>query len=480
MFQRGFAEHDQTKVKLDGLSYGGLQEVVNFSNGQELHQDFDKLFPDVLEVANFVQHDGVLKQCERIISSSLTVDNVVDVLELAQQLSLDSLFSKAFSFASWNFDRFTESPASLRISLPLLKRLVSSLHLNVKEESVITEFISKWISIDEESRDKHFSSIMKGIKVIDEDSKEKVVRKPPQFPCCIGRYKKSPFIFLYDPEESKLDPFLSLNGKATSNSGVTACGFQVNSTGIDLYVFGGEFSLGRGNWNTTVWKYDTLTEEWSKIMSLDDHPRRHMNLAVDCKTQSMYVLGGFGRHRVILNQVDRFSQDQIQLEACSDLPQPMFSVACFCDKGRLYVLKNQFNALVYDPNEDKWSKAFQHVSFPSGVEFNFAIAFNDFIYVTVRHTRKLYRFPLTVAKDSVEITCVGEFQQETQNLCLVDNVIYNFSSDQFAYYSTIETYNIPEDCFDLVFKTEDEELDFSPYYSFGCFPLVKFPFQKTS
>ena len=65
--------------------------------------------------------------------------------------------------------------------------------------------------------------------------------------------------------------------------------------------------------------------------------------------------------------------------------------------------------------------------------------------------------------------------QETQNVCIVNAVIYNFSSDQFDYYSTIESYDIEEESFEMLFKTEDEGLDFSPYFSFGCFALVKYP-----
>ena len=46
----------------------------------------------------------------------------------------------------------------------------------------------------------------------------------------------------------KLEPFLSLSGKVTSQNGVTACGFQAGSTGTSLYLLGGEFSLGRGRY----------------------------------------------------------------------------------------------------------------------------------------------------------------------------------------------------------------------------------------
>ena len=34
-------------------------------------------------------------------------------------------------------------------------------------------------------------------------------------------------------------------------------------TGKDVYIFGGEYMLGYSNWNSSVWKYDSLEEAWS-------------------------------------------------------------------------------------------------------------------------------------------------------------------------------------------------------------------------
>ena len=81
------------------------------------------------------------------------------------------------------------------------------------------------------------------------NQRNKSQRRVPKYPCCIGRYKKSPYIFIFDTETSSLKPFLSLSGKVTSIIGqtknsVTACGFQAGSTGTAIYILGGEFSLG--------------------------------------------------------------------------------------------------------------------------------------------------------------------------------------------------------------------------------------------
>jgi len=34
-------------------------------------------------------------------------------------------------------------------------------------------------------------------------------------------------------------------------------------TGQDLYMIGGEYLLGYGNWQQSIWKYDVIREMWN-------------------------------------------------------------------------------------------------------------------------------------------------------------------------------------------------------------------------
>ena len=110
-----------------------------------------------------------------------------------------------------------------------------------------------------------------------------------------------------------------------------------------------------------VWKYDTLAEEWKNTCELEDQ-RRHHSLAFD--NDHFYIIGGFGRHRVILDKLDCFNEETNSIDACTSLPNPIFSMASFCHEGKLYTLKNQFNSLVYDPEVETWKEAFSHIKFP--------------------------------------------------------------------------------------------------------------------
>ena len=33
-------------------------------------------------------------------------------------------------------------------------------------------------------------------------------------------------------------------------------------SGPNIYIFGGEFEYGRGNWNLNVWCYNLLNDKW--------------------------------------------------------------------------------------------------------------------------------------------------------------------------------------------------------------------------
>ena len=116
------------------------------------------------------------------------------------------------------------------------------------------------------------------------------------------------------------------------------------------------------------------------------------------------------------------------------------------------------------------------------MEFNRAMVYENFIYLTGNHSYELYRFNPDwklsdhdgsgVIKREHELELLGKFSNEAQNVCIVGDKIFNFSTDQFEYNSTIETYDLKEGKFNVVWEEETDDFDFSPYQSSGCFPLV--------
>ena len=138
-----------------------------------------------------------------------------------------------------------------------------------------------------------------------------------------------------------------------------------------------------------------------------------------------------------------------------------------------------------------WTKV-SNIVLPKHMEFTCALVHGNYIYLTGSHAYELYRLNpdyitdegcvATVVSETtsnavqkggeIQLELVGKFANEAQNVCVVGNTIYNFSTDQFDYKSAIETYDLETGHFSVVWEKDAEDFDFSPYHSAGCFPLV--------
>ena len=215
-------------------------------------------------------------------------------------------------------------------------------------------------------------------------------------------------------------------------------------------------------------------------------------------SKGIYLVGGFGKNRLILDTVDYLCLETLKLTSLPPLPIQMYSPAVCCFRGQLFVIKSQI--FVYDTTLKLWSKI-DNVTLPKHMEFNRALVHENYIYLTGNHAYELYRLnpddinrnrdenvriadeslpdisqkpPVqpSKAEDKPALEFLGKFANEAQNVCVVANTIYNFSTDQFEYNSVIETYNLETRKFNVVWEKETHQFDFSPYYSSGCFPLI--------
>ena len=473
MFSSGFAESSDQTVKIQDIHADLMRNIIGFLETGQISINGESVF-DFLECAGMLQIESLLRKCTHYVIKNLSIENAVDVFQTSLHLSLEELFSKATQFILLHFNQLSHLTKLHKLTFKEFQYLLTHEHLPLTDNSELHTLLDQWIESDKEQRQPLRPKICQTI--------ETIKRKSRVFPCCIGRYKKTPYVFLYNTDEDRLEKLVSLQGKATTSSSpggdcVTACGFKVFSNGIghsQFYVLGGEFGqFGKGKWNLNVWKYDTIDGEFTKVFELDD-PVRHFTTASD--SDQFFVIGGFGRHRIILDSVHRYHQksETLETEIIKPLPFSMYSVAAFYH-DKLYVLKNSNQMWYFDCHKNNWEKAFSNVDFSQQViEFSFALYYEGHIYASARHQHKLYSFPLESDR-VVQVTEIGTFQEEAQNLTLVDSKIFNFSSDQFDYFSTIECYDLQSRTFSTVFKSEDQDIDFSPYYSFGCFPFSMLP-----
>ncbi|XP_021917113.1 kelch-like protein 29 isoform X2 [Zootermopsis nevadensis] len=324
-------------------------------------------------------------------------------------------------------------------------------------------------------------------------------RALPLFPCIVGHKRdrtgfrqrdsndeigcekvtvdgKPYLIYFQEGTTQHLVPFLHLS---KANEGpLEPTGYKVIFKGQDLYMIGGEYLLGYGNWNQSIWKYDLIREMWNFETSIAT-PRRHHSVC--CLEDDIYIIGGFGRHRVIMDSVEKYNVGTKCWSRCASLPHNLYSAACCAYKGQIFVFGPQ--VYFYDPSSDKWF-IMPEAALPPGIAFNCAMPHGEWIYLTGTYFRELVRFSPHFSVTDVDgrnsrFETLGYFCHNTSNTCLVHNVIYSFSTDEDGN-MYVEAYSITEGMFSVLWNghsnTEDSNgvSDFSPKHSIGCFPLIKY------
>lgn len=220
MFSSAFAESTDSAVKLQGIQSEMLKNILVFLEKGEISDLNETSVFDYLECAGMLQIVTLMQICSRFVISHLSVENVIDVFKASLHLMSEDLFSKATQFLLQNFSNVIDSKMLNKLTSKELHFLLTHEHLLIREPSDAFSALDMWIDSDIENRQPLKIKLSKSI--------ESTERKVPRFPCCVGRFKKLPYVFLYDVHKDKLEPFVSLKGKATSSQGadVTACGFQ--------------------------------------------------------------------------------------------------------------------------------------------------------------------------------------------------------------------------------------------------------------
>ena len=187
------------------------------------------------------------------------------------------------------------------------------------------------------------------------------------------------------------------------------------------------------------------------------------------------MLGGTGKHRLVLDNVDRLDLHTGQEQSVSTLPFALNRPAVALYRGSKIVVVGQKTVAVFDTETNTWSPH-TVTNYPSDVEFDRAMydPESDSLYLTSSYSRNL--FQCSLSQDPCNMQTVGKFTTETQNTCIVDGIIYNFNSEEFGDERVLESYDVRSQEFSILWKDNLPQWDFSPNYCLGCFPLVNYDF----
>ncbi|CAH1980390.1 unnamed protein product [Acanthoscelides obtectus] len=107
----------------------------------------------------------------------------------------------------------------------------------------------------------------------------------------LGDNKDKAIVLMYDAPSKKFKKFFNIDQYKCKNLE----GFKLQSYKEFVFMYGGEFLIGRGKWNQNFWVYDTLRDRWER-KTVMPHPRRHFQTCV--VGSKVFIAGGTGTFRV--------------------------------------------------------------------------------------------------------------------------------------------------------------------------------------
>ena len=157
-------ESRECSVELKGVTAGGLQVVVDFAYTGKLGLTVENV-EEVLSAATHLQVSDAVELCSRYLETTITVDNCVDILNLAELYSLTTTYMKARLYMLENFETVANSDQYFKLTHLQLASMLAENCLNVLSEYRLFELVLKWIKFKPQIRNKVVAELMRNIRL---------------------------------------------------------------------------------------------------------------------------------------------------------------------------------------------------------------------------------------------------------------------------------------------------------------------------
>ncbi|KAK2866141.1 hypothetical protein Q7C36_002197 [Tachysurus vachellii] len=164
MFMSGLSESKQSHVHLRNVDPITLQTIIAYAytgNLEITHSTVELLY----ETACFLQVDGVVCACRDFLLRSLSVENCVRILSLADAFGCAELKRSAQRVVELNFRHVCRGEAFLQLSHTLLLELLGSDALDVEREETVRQAAALWLEHDAAHRERHLSAVLSLVRV---------------------------------------------------------------------------------------------------------------------------------------------------------------------------------------------------------------------------------------------------------------------------------------------------------------------------
>ncbi|KAI4498911.1 hypothetical protein M0802_006086 [Mischocyttarus mexicanus] len=290
---------------------------------------------NLLELSVLFMVDDLVDDITNIIVLYwLKPDEIIDIWLLAKDLALQPLSDICFSVC---LDCFMDLPISTLTTLPIndFKQLVQNNNFR-STKKYLYSVLHKWINNNKDSainidiprtRTIEYVQYVIGHELDNSGNKKEYI-------CCWN-----------DKQFSKYMPLKSLK-----MYGKELVGHQITGRGFSIYLVGGEFGLGTGQFNETIWRYCLISKKWYFFARLP-HSRRHMVLGFI--GNNLIVAGGVSRHRVKVLNVDMLNIHTGKWKRSADIPEWFTEVPPHTFvKKKLFLLQTYLN--IFDFEFESW------------------------------------------------------------------------------------------------------------------------------
>ncbi|KAF5292545.1 hypothetical protein FQR65_LT01691 [Abscondita terminalis] len=328
MFEGSFVESNKKIVKLEGIDLKAMNIILALL--------WDRTF--------LINEEDILSVLQDMVGS--------------EQLDLKPLYLKAKSTALIEFDVIKNLDSLADLQLRQLCCYLGNINLHCKNEMDIFQTCMKWWR--SKSRVcKQFACILVN-SAAEEQARKKQKTASSAVPYDMfmrKRYYKnidtpdaSLSIIYYDIDKHNFIKFLDVDKEKCANLD----GFKMIGYKEFIFLFGGEYLMGKGNWNKNFWVYDVVREGWER-KSVLPFVRRHFESCI-CGNY-LYIIGGTGNFRVIQHNMFWYNYKDDKWSGQIELPCVERQLKCCCWNEQLFILSITSKCgYVFDCNKSLWYK----------------------------------------------------------------------------------------------------------------------------
>ncbi|WAR12865.1 KLH26-like protein [Mya arenaria] len=380
-------ESREGQVDLKGVSAKGLKVVIDFAYTGIMGLTVENV-EEVLSAATHLQVTDAVELCSKYIESSLTIENCVDVLNLAELYSLHATYKKAQLFMLEQFEMMAKSGQYQKLNDRQLAQLLEDNRLQIASEYHLFELVVRWMK-GKKDRDQFVAALMKNVR-LPLLSGEELVEKVSTVP--LMRENNECHELLTEAKDYHIvvskQPLLQ--SKRTQVRASEKClvmchrenleyfnlsnmhhGFLRDATiqlyhpavvVVDnfMYACGGKYDFNENNEIATArcFRYDPRFDTWYELTSMNEARKDFVLLADD---KNLYAVAGQDENLVMCT-VEMFDIASNEWEVKASMNHSVYGHAgAVCD-GKLYISGGQkFDGCcsdleMYDPRMDLWEK----------------------------------------------------------------------------------------------------------------------------